>query len=181
METVSRKKAPKTGIKDQRRFKTHTYVLSKKYNNPTLEGRHYPQTYSLPTEDEVYCEWINKETGEVEEGNRIIRYVPGETSIFADEQSQGAEGRRKRGVIVFTDGILHVKGTDTLKIQFLEMCNWNAKNSEVAMEGTSSIFYKLDLESKAEDALDTKRKIHELESRLFGMDRDWETFLRTVS
>ena len=170
MAEVKRVKPPKNVVRNKSRFETTTYVLTKKWDKPTLEGKHFPATYSLPTEDEIFCEWIDEKTKETVSGNRIIRFVPGETSIFADEQSEGAEQRRKRGVIVFIDGILHVKGNEVLKKQFLDMCNWNSKNAEVAMEGKTSIFYQLDLESKAEEQLDLKRKIHRLESAIFDMD-----------
>lgn len=148
-------------------FKNHIYVLAKRNNNPTLQDCFYPKTRRIPAVDEIYMEWKNKKTGEIESGNRLIRYVPGERSIFADEQSDLANNPKKLGNLVFTDGFLIVNGRDKNKRMFLDLCNWNKSNEETRMSGKATIFYKEDRTERAKDNFDTRKEIHELQGKMF--------------
>ena len=147
-------------------FKSHLYILSNRNDSPTLEGCHYPRTKILPSVDEVYMSWIDK-NGEKVVGNRLLRYVPGELSIFADEQSFKEVPKGRLGDIRFTDGFLVVNGRNKLLRQFLDLCNWNRANADFRMDGKSEIFYKENKEESYLDIIDNKKKIHELEGIIF--------------
>ena len=148
-------------------FKNHIYVLAKRNNNPTLEDCFYPKTYKIPGIDEVYMEWTDPKTGILDSGNRLIRYIPGERSIFADEQSELADNPKKIGNIVFTDGFLIVNGKDKNKRMFLDLCNWNKGNEETRTSGKSTIFYKEDRTERAKDNFDSRKEIHDLQGKMF--------------
>jgi hypothetical protein len=160
---------PKTGYEPATHddFKNHVYFLTNRAVNPTLEDCYYPKNKILPSEDIVYMSWIDKKTNEKRTGNRTIRYIPGETSVFADEQSSIDIPRNRFGQIIFVDGMLVVDGRDKLKRQYLDLCNWNRSNSEFRMPGKPEIFFKEDKERKSENIIDTKKKIYELQGKVF--------------
>lgn len=66
-----------------------------------------------------------------EDGTREIRWLPGEQSIFVDEQEKN--GRKIPDNIIHNpnnrfeiiDGYIHVRPHEKTKIQFLDMCNRN--------------------------------------------------------
>ena len=57
--------------------------------------------------------------------NRKIRYVPGETSIYADEQPETAKMREP---IAFNNGFLFVDQTNPTLKKYLDTCNANGSN-----------------------------------------------------
>ena len=63
--------------------------------------------------------------------------------------------------------MLVVDGRDKLKRQYLDLCNWNRSNSEFRMPGKPEIFFKEDKERKSENIIDTKKKIYELQGKVF--------------
>jgi hypothetical protein len=154
------------GVATQEDFKSHLYILSRKNSNPTLESCHYPKSYGIKAEDEVYMSWTDKD-GQHHTGNRIIRLVQGQTSIFADEQSEVNPNPKKVKRIRFIDGFLVVDGKDKLQRQFLDLCNWNRANAEFRMDGKTELFYKEDRESKGIQGIDLKKKIFELQGKVF--------------
>ena len=77
----------------------------------------YPVVSLLKAEDIIF----DPETGE----NRKIRYVPGEASIFADEQPEGV---RMREPISFNNGFLFVDHTNPTLKRYLDTCNANGSN-----------------------------------------------------
>lgn len=154
------------GVATQDDFKSHLYVLSRKNSSPTLENCHYPKSFVIKAEDEVYMSWKNKD-GETVTGNRIIRLVQGQTSIFADEQSETNPNPKKIKRIRFIDGFLIVDGKDKLQRQFLDLCNWNRTNAEYRMDGKTELFYKENRDAKAIETIDLKKKIFELQGRIF--------------
>jgi len=77
----------------------------------------YPVVSLLKAEDIIF----DPEAGE----NRKIRYVPGETSIFADEQPEGV---RMREPISFNNGFLFVDHTNPTLKKYLDTCNANGSN-----------------------------------------------------
>ena len=77
----------------------------------------FPIVYMIKSEDVIF----DAVTGE----NRKIRYVAGETSIYADEQSENA---KMRDPISFTNGFLFVDHTNPTLKKYLDACNANADN-----------------------------------------------------
>lgn len=154
------------GVATQDDFKSHLYVLSRKNSNPTLDGCHYPKSFVIKAEDEVYMSWTDKD-GQHHTGNRIIRLVQGQTSVFADEQSETNPNPKKIKRVRFIDGFLIVDGKDKLQRQFLDLCNWNRNNAEFRMDGKTELFYKENREGKAIETIDLKKKIFELQGKVF--------------
>lgn len=168
---LSKPKSPSAGLATRKDFQATTYWLSSRNDEPSLEGKFYPPSYTIPAIDEIYMEWEN-ENGELESGNRIIRYVPGEQSIFADEQSEQANNTKRLGRIEFVEGRLVVQGIEKLKKQYLDLCSWNSKNVEFRMPGKSTIFFEEDLPKTAEELLDQKRVLYTIQGLIFEQSEE---------
>jgi len=154
------------GVATQDDFKSHLYVLSRENSNPTLEGCYYPKTFPITAVDEVYMSWTDK-NGQHHTGNRIIRLVQGQISIFADEQTDVNPNTKKIERIRFIDGQLYVDGKNKRLRDFLDLCNWNRANAEFRMDGKTELFYKENREGKAIETIDLKKKIFELQGKVF--------------
>ena len=128
----------------------------------------YPPSVSVPEVDEVHMTWKVKGTGETKTGIRQIRYSIGETSIFVDEQSDRAEANR--GIIEFIDGALVVNEKESTKMEYLEICNFNEKNRETAMPGTSVIFRANDAAYKSQRNLEEEQRITKLSQLIYNME-----------
>lgn len=170
-------KAPgKFGKATKLDFESHFYILSNKNNNPTLKGCHYPKSKTIPSVDEVYMQWKDKKTGELQEGLRTIRYIPGESSIFADEQKVDDSDlnrlAKRLGVIRFVNGYLVVHGTEKTKRDYLDLCNWNKSNEQTRMTGKTTLFYKDEKDKRSQSDVDVRRKIHELQGEVFNANEN---------
>ena len=97
-------------------FKPSVYILKSKSKNSKGMPQ-YPVVSLLKAEDIIF----DPETGE----NRKIRYVPGETSIYADEQPETAKMREP---IAFNNGFLFVDQTNPTLKKYLDTCNANGSN-----------------------------------------------------
>ena len=100
-------------------------VKSSKRSDGTIQ---YPVVYMVKSEDVIF----DAESGD----NRKIRYVPGETSIYADEQSPNAKMREP---ISFTNGYLFVDKTNPTLKKYLDHCNANEDNPN-RMQGKTAAF-----------------------------------------
>tara|TARA_R100000458_G_C8257465_1_gene233422 strand:+ start:63 stop:953 length:891 start_codon:yes stop_codon:yes gene_type:complete len=112
------------------------------------QGRAFPVTYMLKAEDIVYDPETNSE--------RTIRYIPGETSIFKDEQSKEA---RLKEPIMFTNGLLVVSKQDPNLRKFLDMHNGNASNPN--RKGSRGIVYR-----KVDNEVNAKKNIEKVRSEV---------------
>lgn len=181
-----RVKAPKR-VADKG-MKSIVYTLAKSKNGK------YPPSYKIPSQDEVYLEWTDK-NGEDQKGLRSIRYCLGEKSIFVDEQSDNA----KKGVLIFNDGVLVAAAVETSKQKYLEYTNANIANHEQgsATPGKSAIFrsdsnnYKLNIKlQKQEQILKLSQMVNDMsEDQIEGLavslnvffdSTDEESTLRSV-
>ena len=113
---VEKKFTPRFTNKKQE-YKPTTYVLRAKARNSRTGMPQYPVVSLLKAEDVIF----DPETGE----NRKIRYVPGEASIFVDEQPEGAKMREP---IAFTNGFIFVDHTNPTLKRYLDTCNANGSN-----------------------------------------------------
>lgn len=101
----------------------------------------YPVVSLLKAEDIIF----DPEAGE----NRKIRYVPGETSIFADEQPEGV---RMREPISFNNGFLFVDHTNPTLKRYLDTCNANGSNPH-RIKSKSVVFNIKDDKKSAQDKI----------------------------
>ena len=101
----------------------------------------YPVVSLLKAEDIIF----DPEKGE----NRKIRYVPGETSIFADEQPEGV---RMREPIAFNNGFLFVDHTNPTLKKYLDTCNANGSNPH-RIKSKSILFKEQNKEKSAQDKI----------------------------
>jgi len=125
----------------QNNFKPTVYQLvvrSKKKNGMPQ----YPIVSLIKAEDIIF----DPETGE----NRKIRYVPGETSIYADEQSENAKMREP---IAFNNGYLFVDHTNPTLKKYLSLCNANGSNPH-RIKSKSIIFNVKDNEKSAQQKIE---------------------------
>ena len=109
-------------------------VIKTTFSNGRLT---YPVNYRIPSIDEIYDE----ETGR----NRLIRYVLGEQSIYADEQTS-----RKPVLadIVFQNGILTVSPQQVTLKEFLTASNYNEAKQK-RMPGKTALYSLMDSAKKA--------------------------------
>ena len=125
----------------QNNFKPTVYQLvvrSKKKNGMPQ----YPIVSLIKAEDIIF----DPETGE----NKKIRYVPGETSIYADEQSENAKMREP---IAFNNGYLFVDHTNPTLKKYLSLCNANGSNPH-RIKSKSIIFNVKDNEKSAQQKIE---------------------------
>ena len=105
--------------------KEFIFVLNHINQNPSFKsdrglGRHYPPSVRVLLYDEVFDEENNR--------MRIIRYVPGESSIFMDEQTPDDKVPKRNYHLEFVDGVKRIDGTQTLLIKYLMITNKNGSN-----------------------------------------------------
>jgi hypothetical protein len=104
--------------------------LNKKSKKPTLyrllAGRKrikgtnrysYPVVYMIRAEDIIF--------DPIKGVNRKIRYIPGEASIYEDEQKKDS---KVKAPIVFTEGVLAVNHQNPTLKAYLDNCNANKNN-----------------------------------------------------
>jgi len=101
----------------------------------------YPVVYMVKSEDIIFD--AEKDV------NRRIRYIPGEPSIFEDEQKKES---KVKSPITFSNGFLLVDQTNPTLRKYLDMCNANADN--VNRSGSSAPIFKA-----VDGAKDAKEKM----------------------
>ena len=79
----------------------------------------YPVVYMIKAEDIIY--------DPVNNINRKIRYIPGESSIFENEQKKDA---KVKSPITFNSGLLFVDRTNPSLKKYLDLCNLNQSNPD---------------------------------------------------
>lgn len=102
----------------------------------------YPIVSLLKAEDIIF----DPETGE----NRKIRYIPGESSIFADEQPKESKMREP---IAFNNGFLYVDHTNPTLKKYLDTCNANGSNPH-RIKSKSILFTLKDDEKNAQQKIE---------------------------
>ena len=101
--------------------KNYLFVIEEQgRRNNVFKDKKYPASVTIAREDTI-VDYPVDENGDKKPVIRKIRYCPGERSIFADEQSEGATTQP----IVFINGILRVSGREITKVQFLMNSNFN--------------------------------------------------------
>ena len=120
----------------------------------------FPVIYMLKAEDIIFDE---------EKGvNRKIRYIPGEKSIFEDEQK---EDSKVKSPITFNNGFLMVDYTNPTLKNYLDICNANASNPN-RMKNSAPVFKRLDFEKEAKEKMAKEIKSMDALKTVFEMPLD---------
>jgi len=138
---VEKKFTPRFTNKQQE-YKPTTYVLNVKSKNPRTGMPQYPVVSLLKAEDVIF--------DPVSGQNRKIRYVPGESSIFADEQPETAKMREP---IAFTNGFIFVDHTNPTLKKYLDTCNANGSNPH-RIKSKNVLFTLKDDQKSAQDKIE---------------------------
>jgi hypothetical protein len=119
--------------------KRYVFVLNHQNPTPTVQGKHFPNSFNLPMVDEIFD--YDKGT------TRLIRYVPGELSIYKDEQSDDHEKTKRTEFITFSkDGDVIIDGKDRQRLEFMMKSNWNGSNP-VRNQSVHPKYWMVDLNS----------------------------------
>lgn len=98
-----------------------------KTTNEPIRYLQYPKSVSIELIDEIF--WKDPSDKSGNKGRmRVIRYSPGESSIFKDEQSDDRDNPKQKQRIEFIDGCLYVDSRETQKLEFIMNCNFNGSN-----------------------------------------------------
>lgn len=137
--------------------KTSVYRLYKERKDRKTGRTKFPIVHMLKAEDVIY---------DPEKGiNRKIRYIPGEPSIFEDEQK---EDSIVKSPITFNNGMLTVDYTNPTLKKYLDMCNANASNENRIAQGPP-VFKKLDFEKDAKEKMEKEIKSMDALRTVFEM------------
>jgi hypothetical protein len=139
----------------------YIFKLVKENVEPSVQGVIYPRSRTIVALDEVYDE----ETSE----NRIIRYLPGETSIFLDEQTDQDLRKRRPHEITFVNGSLVVDKRQATLLKFIQACNFFKGNTN-RMPGKEIIFEEYAPEVTAKSAMEDDMKIANAKAMVYGME-----------
>lgn len=99
---------------------------------------------------------------------REIRYIPGEKSIYKDEQSV-KEMPRKRSEIIFKDGWRVVQPQETLLLDYLRACNYNIHKKN-RMPETTALFKEYRPEQLAQENLEKEELDVKARAAVFNMN-----------
>jgi hypothetical protein len=139
--------------------KPFIFKLTKKRQQPALEGRFYPMHRRISSTETIYDSERNI--------MRTIRYAPGEPSIFMDEQST----KVKLGDIVFQNGKIVVDRRNPNLKNFLELSNHNADNPD-RMDGKEVVFKLIDDAKTAKENVSDIVKTNQAVSAAIAMEWD---------
>lgn len=150
-----------------------TYVLINYTKSDALKNSQgmpvsAPVTFQVPSEDMVIMNWTDKEGKTHKEEQRRIRFVPAYSSIFYDEQPVDDKTMIK-GWILFKDGVLIVNPREKNLVKFLELCNWNEKNTLAGFSTKTATFKLHDAEEVAKKHNDVEKEKHAIKVLIYGM------------
>lgn len=128
-----------------------------------------------------YKRFPNTDIIQWEEGTRAIRFLPGFTSIFVDEQEAGnrvipdnvLNNPNNRFEII--DGEIKVRPHEKTKRQFLDMCNRNA-DSEYRTGNIQGIFSKYSEETKIDNLAKKQESQQEAIDKAFNASPEQMAF-----
>tara|TARA_R100000664_G_scaffold31232_1_gene44649 strand:+ start:1339 stop:2259 length:921 start_codon:yes stop_codon:yes gene_type:complete len=106
----------------------------------------YPVVYMIRAEDVIY--------DPIKQVNRKIRYIPGEASIYEDEQKKDS---KVRAPITFSEGFITVSNQNPTLKNYLDVCNAN-KNNPNRMKNSAPSFQLVDKSSDAKKIIDREMK-----------------------
>lgn len=130
------------------------FISVNRNEDSTLKGREYPPAEIIDTVDEIVVE---QKGGKIV--NELIRYKPGESSIFLKDQSgkYDNDGKiKKHGEIILINGFLAIDPKEVLLLEYMRACNANAGNKN-RMPGRSVIFKERDEAKEADVFLEEEK------------------------
>ena len=139
---------------------TTTYRLHKERKDRKTGKTKFPIVHMIKAEDIIF--------DEVKGVNRKIRYIPGEPSIFEDEQKKDS---KVKSPITFNNGMLMVDYTNPTLKKYLDICNANASNPN-RMKNSAPVFKKLDFEKEAKEKMVKEIKSMDALKTVFDMPLD---------
>ena len=143
--------------KDPRAASTYKLVKERRDRKGHIK---FPVVHMIKAEDIIY---------DPEKGvNRKIRYIPGEPSIFEDEQK---EESMVKSPITFSNGFLRVDYTNPTLKKFLDMCNANKSNPN-RMSNKVASFMLMDYEKTAQEKLEKSVKSMDALRTVFDLELD---------
>lgn len=139
---------------------------------------------SIPATDSINYWSTNKEglrlnvDGEVwKQGDvpnikeRLIQFIPGQQSIFADERTREFDKKELSRILVsirISNGLLFVPKEDVNRLKYLEICNYNASNP-LRKEGVNTIFKRFDVEEETKRRTGMDQALTELKMLIYRM------------
>lgn len=132
--------------------------FGKKSNKPVIyqliKGRkrlpngrwRYPVVYMIKAEDVIY--------DPIKDANRKIRYIPGEVSIYEDEQKKDA---KVKAPITFNEGFIAVNAQNPTLKKYLDVCNANKDNPN-RMTNSAATFQVVDKSKDAKKVIQREMK-----------------------
>jgi hypothetical protein len=95
-------------------------------------------------------------------GRVVIRYVPGESTIFVSEMSDAAKSNTRNERIVFINGVCVVPGYEKYKLEFMFSSNRNLDNPTRKAAYTIDLGYRLfDRSAKYKEVIDSGLSMEE--------------------
>lgn len=116
-----------------------TFVLTKA---PNKNGQYNP-TEIIPGTCEMY--------DEEQERTRICCYIPGQTTIWADEIKNYEDVKKNTKSIVITNGVKVIQKRENLLLQYMRNVGYNQSNKEANASGTT-LFKEINRENDAKTA-----------------------------
>ena len=147
------------GFKKSKKSVT-TYRLYKEGVDRKTGRVKFPIVHMIKAEDVIF--------DEAKSVNRKIRYIPGEPSIFEDEQK---EDSKVKSPITFNNGMLMVDYTNPTLKSYLDACNANASNPN-RMKNSAPVFKRLDFEKEAKEKMAKEIKSMDALKTVFEMPLD---------
>ena len=144
------KKSPKAST-------TYRLIKERRDRNGNLK---FPIVYMLKAEDIIFDEKKGV--------NRKIRYIPGEASIFEDEQKKES---KVKSPITFNNGFLMVDYTNPTLKKFLDMSNANSSNPN-RMSNVAPTFKLMDYELEAKKKMQKSVKSMDALKLVFELPLD---------
>lgn len=133
------------------------------YTSSRGQGMHYPPSFRLVLVDSVY--------DEDKKMMREIRYIPGELSLYKDEQTQDDRVVKANYFAEFVNGEYIIQGSDTLKLKFFMITNSNGTNPKRDKDKNIR-FFMLDPGEGLKSVMDTDELM--TEAQHFCYKGDWD-------
>ena len=114
--------------------------------HPDRPRYRYPVVYMIKAEDIIY--------DPIMQVNRKIRYIPGEASIYEDEQKKES---KVKSPIIFSEGHITVGHQNPTLKNYLDICNSN-RNNPNRMKNYPAVFKLIDKAGDAKTILNKEMK-----------------------